>query len=464
MTATNVTIVFQKIKEAIEAVNDDGSRKYKYIINEGSSRSSKTQSIIQFIDQYCSTNLDKRVCVWRDTKSDCIATVGFDIYKIIRQLPNYDFKKHTNTQDYKRIDYYRYWTKSVFELNGTDDEEKIIGFQGDISWFNEPYKIGKETFDQLDMRTSDFIIIDWNPKKSHWIEDLKKDPRAITIKSTYKDNPFCPPEQRIKIESYQPVSMSQVVLSGLISEMEAFDYDLKDNKKEFTEIQLKELQRCILNHEKNTASEFNHKVYAKGEKAERPNRIFTNWKPIQESDYKAIDSTIYYGVDWGQVDPFGVLEAKYHDGAIYLHELNYLSENELKTKMDFSSLNKIRESEEGIVKWLFDRLNVNKKSYIICDNNRPQKVMALRQAGYEYAISASKGKGSVNDGIDILTNLKVYYTNSSKNVEFEYENYQYKEDRYGLIIEEPVDADNHLIDPARYVTLFLRNQRIIKTI
>jgi hypothetical protein len=39
------TIVFEKIWEAINAKNEDGSRKYKYIINTGSSRSSKTYSI-----------------------------------------------------------------------------------------------------------------------------------------------------------------------------------------------------------------------------------------------------------------------------------------------------------------------------------------------------------------------------------------------------------------------------------
>lgn len=460
----NVTIVFQKIKEAVEARTESGERKYKYIINEGSSRSSKTQSIIQYVDQYCSTQLGKRLCVWRDTKSDCISTVGYDIYRVIKQLPNYDFKKHAKTQDYKRIDNYRYWTESVFELNGTDDEEKIIGFQGDVSWFNEPYKIGKETFDQLDMRTSDFIIIDWNPKKSHWIEDLKKDPRAITIKSTFKDNPFCPIEQKTKILSYMPVSMCEAVLNKKLSELEAFDYNLSENPKELSERELKELSRCILNEEKRSASEFNWKVYGLGEKSEKPNRIFSGWTKCSVNDFNKIDSQIVYGVDWGQVDPFGIIETKYYDRTLYINELNYLSENEIKQKMDIKTLQSVRDSEEGVVKWLFEKLKIKKECYIICDNNRPNKVISLVNAGFNYALTASKGKGSINDGIDLLNNINVVFTDASKNIEYEYDNYQYKEDRYGMTLEQPADADNHLIDPMRYVATFMKINGTINTI
>jgi hypothetical protein len=50
------TIVFEKIWNAIQEKNEDGSRKYKYIINTGSSRSSKTHSILQTHWLYCFMN------------------------------------------------------------------------------------------------------------------------------------------------------------------------------------------------------------------------------------------------------------------------------------------------------------------------------------------------------------------------------------------------------------------------
>ncbi|KGT09534.1 hypothetical protein NV63_06825 [Elizabethkingia anophelis] len=44
------TIVYWKIKQAIDAKNPDGSQKYKYIILKGSSRSSKTISLCDIFD------------------------------------------------------------------------------------------------------------------------------------------------------------------------------------------------------------------------------------------------------------------------------------------------------------------------------------------------------------------------------------------------------------------------------
>jgi hypothetical protein len=56
--------------EAINAKNEDGSRKYKYIINTGSSRSSKTYSIqTHWIKSLSVPNT--RVSIWRETKADC---------------------------------------------------------------------------------------------------------------------------------------------------------------------------------------------------------------------------------------------------------------------------------------------------------------------------------------------------------------------------------------------------------
>ena len=75
----DVTIVFQQNWEAMIAKNEDDSRRWRYIINEGSSRSSKTFSIIDLLDIYCRNNAFKRVTIWRDTKTDTVKTVYPDI-------------------------------------------------------------------------------------------------------------------------------------------------------------------------------------------------------------------------------------------------------------------------------------------------------------------------------------------------------------------------------------------------
>lgn len=430
--------------------------KYKYIINEGSSRSSKTRSLIQVYWLYPAEHSTKRLTVWRHEKKLCKDTVGYDMGQIYPSMPNYTRKMFNATEFIYKFD-----TGSTIEVCGTDDADKVMGFNQHVAWLNEPYSITKDTFDQIDQRTEDFIIIDWNPKEAHWIDDLKKDERAIVIKSTFRDNPFCPPEQKRKILSYQPVSKCTAVLTKVLTEQEAKVYDLSVNNKGLSEKLIAELSRCKENERKGSASEFNWSVYGLGEKAERPNRIFF-WEEISDDAYNAISTEKYYGVDWGTVDPWGILEVKYYDGGLYLHQLNYKSENEIKEELDPIDRETISKGDEGLVTWMFGKLNINKKANIICDNNRPLKITALWEAGFDYATAAPKPPGSIIDGITGLTNMKVYFTSSSTNLKYEQENYQREVDRYGVVLEEPIDKDNHLIDPTRYVWLFMVMQGIIK--
>lgn len=458
MQPIKCTQVFQKNWEAIHAKTETGERKYRYIINEGSSRSSKTYSMIDCYDLYARAYKEKRLTVWRDTKKSCKDTVLADTVKRLRQTGRFKVGQEFN----KTESIFSYPTFSTFEICGTDDDEAVHGLTQDVAWLNEPYKISREVFDQIDQRTSDFIFIDWNPKKAHYIDDLKKDPRTIVIHSTFLDNPFCPPEQRDKILSYQTIKQTAIVEEKLLTEEQARVYDLEKNVKGFTDKQIKELRRCIENEEKRSANAFSWSVYGLGEKSEKPNRIF-KWEEIPDSEYRKIDTKVYIGVDWGSVDPWGILEAKYYDGALYLHELNYLSETEMRSKLTLTELAQISGQDEGIVSMVFSKLGIDKGTQIVCDNNRPLKINALRRAGWAYSYPANKQAGSIIDGIDLLNNMRVYYTASSTNLKYEQENYSRKVDRYGNVLEEPEDADNHLAgDPARYIALHLQRLGVIK--
>ena len=460
----DVTIVFEKIWNAINEVDENGKNKFRYIINRGSSRSSKTISLIQVYDLYARSKENKRLTIWRDTKTDCKKTVLNDMIKTLKRENLYKVGQDFN----KTESIFTYNSGSTVEIHGTDDEETVHGLTQDCAWANEPYKISRETFNQIDQRTSDFVFIDYNPKKDHWVEDLIKDERSIVIDSTFKDNPFCPEESKRKILSYQPVCASYIVLNKLIHENEVRQYDFEKNPLQFSKRQINEVLRCIDNEYKNSASLFNWQVYGLGEKSEKPNRIF-NWKEIPDHEYQQINAPIYIGVDWGKVDPWGIAEVKYQDGCLYVHELNYLSENKIReTLKDQERILLSKETqdenalEEGLVKWYFERLGISKKNVIICDSNRPLKIASLRRIGYDYAEPASKPGGSILHGIDLMENLKIYFTASSKNIAYEQENYSRKVDRYGTILEEPQDLDNHLIDCIRYVVLYLQRNGTIK--
>jgi phage terminase large subunit len=208
------------------------------------------------------------------------------------------------------------------------------------------------------------------------------------------------------------------------------------------------------------------RVYGLGEVGQVEGRIYT-WQPIELNEYLKIPKQTYYGCDWGKVDPWAILEAKYHDGNLYLHELNYASENEIERNMDSSQLHQIKagdtDENEGLMGWMFSKIKVQKNKIVVCDSNRPNKIRSLRRAGWEYAVGVG-GKTRLVERIGILSGLNIYYTDSSKNIEHEQENYCYQKDKFGVIQEEPIDQDNHTIDAAAYIVQKLFQDGIINRI
>lgn len=471
------TKVFLETWQAIQ------SNLYKLICQEGSSRSSKTWSDFQIVFKYGYDNYNKVITVLRDTATDCRDIVESEFVKWINDPCGRTIQFETGEitlkeyQQFIKIESLRpffnenrtkhIWevkkSKSTIRFTGLDDEDKVMGMSQNVCWINEPYNFPHEVYRQLSQRTSDFIIIDWNPKKTHWIDQEKKKETSIVLASTFRDNPFCPPKQKAQILSYQPVSMCEVVLSELITEADALVYDVIENRLSFTAKQIIELSRCKLNAHEKSASLYHWNVFGLGIHAELPNRIF-HWTEISLADYQAIDATVYNGCDWGAVDPWAVGELKYYDGCLYLRELNYESENTIRARLTPTELQQIGLADEGIVSWLFNKIGVDKRNTIVCDPNRITKIMALRDSGFEYSIAAQKPPGSIVDGIDLLNNLRVFYTSDSPNIKHEQENYSRKVDRYGIVLEEPEDTDNHHMDWVRYVATFLQSQGVIRKI
>jgi phage terminase large subunit len=266
--------------------------------------------------------------------------------------------------------------------------------------------------------------MDYNPVGNHWADNVMKRDNAFVIHSTFKDNPFIPIEQKKKILSYEPT-----------------EYNVKQG----------------------TANDYNWQVFGLGLKAQKQGRIY-NWNEINYYDYLNIEKQTYYGCDWGLVDPFAIVEVKYHDGNLYVHELNYKSENELRKNLTTTELHQINANQdEGLVSWMFTKLNIQKDKIIVCDSNRPTKIIALRRSGWEYAVSVG-GKTRLIDRIGTMQGLNVYYTSTSKNIEFEQENYSYQKDRFGVTLENPEDGNDHLINAIEYIAQKLFEMNIIKNI
>ncbi len=396
--------------------------RYKYIKHVGSSRSSKSWSLEEAAIRKCEQNQSFRLTVWRDTRTSLAETVWKDFRKVFPLSG----RRYKFPQDTKTI---HLGASSTIEPHG-DDSTNAHGLTQDIAWLNEPYKMAEYTFNQIDQR-ADQIWIDINPKQGHWSDKLDQHPRCKTIHSTFDLNPFCPIEQRLKILSYNP-----------------------DNP---------------INVANGTDDLYKWQVYGLGLKAEKPNRIFS-WKKIPLREYLNIDVKKYVGCDWGKVDPWGIVEAKYLDGKLYLRELNYASENEIRAKLtttekhvvDAAETTPETKGETGIVTMRFNQLGIEKSTDIVCDTNRPLKTAALRRAGYHNANPAPSK--SILDGIDLLDNLEIFYTDDSHNLEYEQENYSRKVDKLGAVEDEPEDQDNHLMDPTRYIALYLQMKGVIRVV
>lgn len=96
---------------------------------------------------------------------------------------------------------YTFGNGSILEFFSADDAGKVFGSARDRLFVNEAQHIAWETFRQLAVRTRGIILCDYNPTHSFWLnERIETKDNCITVRSTYRDNPFLTPEQVREIE------------------------------------------------------------------------------------------------------------------------------------------------------------------------------------------------------------------------------------------------------------------------
>lgn len=386
---------------------------------QGGQGAGKTFTILLLLINHAESQANKEIFIASSELSKMRITVIKDFVKILKELGIYQDISVSDTL-------FRFPSGSFIKFIGLDKEDIGKGLRSDIIFVNEANKVSFDAYRELTSRAKR-VIIDYNPNSEFWAHDevVTRDDADFLI-LTFNDNEFIPEQERKEIIRYKALAYHDTTLENP-------------------------------DHPFNVKSKYwqnKWHVYGLGIIGTNPHRIFF-WDEIPDEDYHKIDATKYYGSDWGVVDPWGLVEAKYYDGALYFHELNYLSENEIKETMTLPELEQVNRADEGLVTWKFSRLNIAKSSHVICDTNRPMKIIALHQAGWEYSTAAPKPPGSIIDGINILSGMKCYYTASSKNLKYEQENYSRKVDRYGIVLEEPEDLHNHLCDCCRYIALYL---------
>lgn len=390
------TRVFEKIWEAANKKDTE------VVVLQGSSRSSKTYSIVQYLIGQCLTRPGITVRAFREDSTTTQPTIVADFREIMKN----HFQKWERNRFNRTEKHYTFENDSVFYFDGTNDLEQLHGQQQDIAWLNEVMEIPFDAWNQIEIRTREICFMDYNPSvTSHWVFDtvLTRDKGVEYIHSTYQDNDFLTDKQVSRIESLEPTEEN--LRSG-------------------------------------TANEWKWRVYGKGERAGREGRIFENYR-IDENwpDIYACEKH-GYGLDFGYTDPVALIECALFQSEIWFREMIY--ERGLIVTPHES-----RPNTPSIHRYM-EQLGVSTSKKIYADSSRPDQIEALRQMGWNI-VGVRKGPDSLLNGIQLLQNYTIVVQRQSQHILEELENYVWqKHSKTGSPLDQPIDEYNHGLDAGRY--------------
>lgn len=152
---------------------------------QGGTSASKTIGILLLLISYAQTDTEPT-----------ITSVVSESFPHLRKGAMRDFLNIMQTHRYfdeKRWDksnsIYTFETGSIIEFFSADQASKVRGPRRHRLFMNECNNMPYETFDQLEVRTSDLIFLDWNPTTEFWYYDQVANRTDVDhIIVTYKDN------------------------------------------------------------------------------------------------------------------------------------------------------------------------------------------------------------------------------------------------------------------------------------
>ena len=252
------TSVFERNLEALKSDK-------RFVINEGGSRSSKTVSICQILIMYAITNPGKNLSIVRKSFPSLRKTAMKDFFDELKKIGLYNKAQHNKTENIFTFD-----NGSIVSFFSADDEQKLRGIKHSIVWLNESNEVDSDKFVQLNLRTEEKIIFDYNPSESDsWLYSLPEED-SILIRSTYKDNPFLNKNIIKQIESY------------------------KETDPELYE------------------------VFALGNRIQSRQSIYANWEFVPSKPQKF--TNFIYGIDYGFNHPSALIKIWYYESELYIEE------------------------------------------------------------------------------------------------------------------------------------------------
>jgi phage terminase large subunit len=168
------------------------------------------------------------------------------------------------------------------------------------------------------------------------------------------------------------------------------------------------------------------RVYGLGEIGMLEGVIFSNWKQIDQLPSNA--RLVGIGLDFGYTnDPTSAIEIYNYNGTRILNELVY------QTGMLNSDIAK----------------RLPKNVVVYADSSEPKSIDEIRRYGITIK-GVTKGKDSINYGIDVMQQQEYLVTSNSVNLIKELRAYCWDVDKAGTRLNKPIDTNNHAIDALRY--------------
>lgn len=170
---------------------------------------------------------------------------------------------------------YTFETGSQIEFFSADNAAKLRGGRRDRGFMNECNNMSLEAFDEIEVRTKEFIFLDFNPTNEFWVftDVIPKRTDFDHIILTYKDNEGLSPE--------------------IVSSIEA-----RKNRKGWWQ------------------------VYGLGQLGEVDGKIYKDWNIIDEVPHEA--RLERYGLDFGYTnDPTAIVAVYKYNGGFIVDEITF---------------------------------------------------------------------------------------------------------------------------------------------
>ena len=167
-------------------------------------------------------------------------------------------------------------------------------------------------------------------------------------------------------------------------------------------------------------------VYVKGLMGKLEGIVFSNWKQIDTIPKEA--RLVGLGMDFGYTnDPTSIIEVWKHNDKRILNEIVYqtgLLNSDIANKLP-------------------------KDVPIYADSAEPKSIADIQRYGITIK-GVTKGRDSINYGIDVMQREEYLVTSNSTNLIKELRSYCWDTDKTGKRLNKPVDNYNHAIDAVRY--------------